>query len=95
MSRFRLTLAAEEDVADIAEYLSERSRAAAENVLEEIEGACRLLGEHPGVGRHRDEIGHGVMSFPIGSYVSFYEDDQSGAVILRILHGHRDIPNAF
>jgi toxin ParE1/3/4 len=92
---FQLTLAAEEDLFEIETYLSAQREHAAETVLDDIEATCRLLGEHPGVGRHRDELGPGVMSFPVGSYVVFDADPGGAVVILRILHGHRDIPNVF
>lgn len=97
MKPFQLTPAAEEDVIEIDTYLSEHAGTAADRVLDGIEATCRLLGEHPGVGRHRDELGPGVMSFPASSYVVFYteDQDQSAVMILRILHGHRDIPTVF
>lgn len=95
MNRFQLTLAAEQDLAEIEAYLDERSETAAEAVIGDIEATCVLLGEHPGVGRHRDELGPGVMSFPSGSYVVFYTEQDDRVMILRILHGHRDIPAAF
>lgn len=95
MRSFQLTLAAEEDLLEIELYLTERSEMATDTFLGDIEAACRLLGEHPGVGRHRDELRAGVMSFPVGSYVVFYTAEDQAVVILRILHGHRDIPSVF
>ncbi|XWV17860.1 MAG: type II toxin-antitoxin system RelE/ParE family toxin [Gemmatimonas sp.] len=42
-------------------------------------------------------MGLGVMNFPVGSYVIFYQDrDAEGrSYIPRILHGRRDIPCVF
>jgi toxin ParE1/3/4 len=91
----RFTLAAEKDLVEIETYLFDQSETAAERVLDDIEATCRLLETHPGAGRHREELGLGVLSFPVGSYVIFYTESTSAVVILRILHGHRDIPTVF
>lgn len=95
MKPFLLTLAAEQDLLEIDAYLAERSDSAADAVLGDIEATCHLLSEHPGAGRHRDELGPGVMSFPTGSYVVFYTEQERVVVVLRVLHGHRDIPAVF
>ena len=95
MKPFQLTLAAEQDLSEIATYLDARSETAADTVLGDIEATCELLGEHPGVGRHRDELGPGVMSVPTGRYVIFYTEQDDAVVILRVLHGHRDITTSF
>lgn len=95
MKPYRFTDAAEQDLLEIEDYLAERSDTAADTVLDDIEATCRLVGEHPGVGRARDELGPGVMSFPVGSYVVFYTEQDDAVVIVRVLHGRRDIPNVF
>ncbi|MEJ7813327.1 MAG: type II toxin-antitoxin system RelE/ParE family toxin [Gemmatimonadaceae bacterium] len=64
-------------------------------VIDDIEGACRLLADHPGVGRDHPETAAGVTSFPVGSYVIFYTPLADGVGIARVLHGHRDLPPAF
>lgn len=93
---YRLSDAATDDLGEIDAHIAAQNPSAVDAVLDDIEAICQLLGEHPGVGRHRDELGPGVMSFPAGAYVIFYQEGEAGRVdILRILHGRRDIPTAF
>jgi toxin ParE1/3/4 len=56
-----------------------------------------LLSEFPGLGPSREELGHGVRSFPVGSYVIFYRalSEGDGIALLRIVHGARDLRRLF
>lgn len=45
----------------------------------------------PNSGRLRPELGHGVRSFPIVPFVVFHRVDGKNVVVLRVLHGRRDI----
>lgn len=45
----------------------------------------------PESGRLRAEFGEGVRTFPILPYVAFYRVEARRIVILRVLHGHRDL----
>ncbi len=96
MNKYRLAFAAERDLEEIEAYIAKDSRAAAEEVINNIESTCQLLADYPGVGSQRNEIERGVMSFPIGSYLIYYrvgEDDVVG--IARIIHSSRDTGPAF
>jgi len=92
---FLLSPAAAQDLEEIEEYIAHERPSAVRGVLDALEAACQLVADYPGVGRARDEIDEGVMSFPMGSYVLFYygHDDPFG--IARILHGSRDLATAF
>ncbi len=76
-------------------YVSKRNPRAAAELIDTVEAACMLLATHPGVGRVRDEIAPGILSWPVGSYVIFYRSDPQPVVIARVLHGSRDLPVAF
>jgi toxin ParE1/3/4 len=47
------------------------------------------------MGRPRDELGAGVRSVVVGRYVVFYRFTDTELVVLRIIHGSRDIPSEF
>jgi len=67
--RLLLSPAAEQDLEEIEAYIATENPSAVEGVLDSLEAGCQLVADHPGVGRDRDEIENGVLSFPIGSYV--------------------------
>jgi toxin ParE1/3/4 len=54
-----------------------------------------FLSTHPYAGRARDELQPGLRSFPVGQYVIFYRVVSSDALILRVMHGRRDIDATF
>jgi len=92
---FLLSPAAAQDLAEIEAFIASERPSAVDGVLDALEAACQLVAEYPGVGRARDEIDDGVMSFPMGSYVLFYHADEDSVSIARILHGSRDLATTF
>ena len=95
MKSYELSPAAIQDLEEIEAHLASERPSAVAGVLDAIESACKLVAEYPGVGRSREEVDEGVMSFPIGSYIIFYYLDDDPFGIARILHGSRDLPTAF
>ena len=95
MKPFLLSPAAAQDLAEIAAYIASERPGAVDGVLDALETACQLVAKYPGVGRPRNEIDDGVMSFPTGPYVLFYYADEDSVGIARILHGSRDLATAF
>jgi toxin ParE1/3/4 len=51
----------------------------------------RLIARNPRVGKLRTELGSQIRSFPVLPYVVFYQIESRRVVIVRILHGRRDI----
>ena len=47
------------------------------------------------MGRARDELAPELRSFPFERYVIFYEPLQDGIVVVRLMHGARDIETEF
>ncbi len=95
MKSYQLSPAAVHDLEEIEAHIASERPTAVSGVLDAIESACELVAKYPGVGRSREEVDEGVMSFPIGSYVIFYYRDDDPFGISRILHGSRDLPAAF
>jgi len=61
-------------------------------VLELLVGAFELLAEAPGAGRIREDLGSVTLRcWAITPFVVFYEAEQLPIVILRVLHGMRDL----
>jgi len=50
-----------------------------------------MLAEQPDAGRDRSELGDGLRSFPVGSYVVFYRHTATTLTVFRILHSARHI----
>ncbi len=95
MKAYQLSPAAIQDLIEIEAHIAAERPSAVEGVLDAIESACELVAEYPNVGRSREEVDAGVLSFPIGAYVIFYYVDDDRCGIARILHGSRDLPVAF
>jgi plasmid stabilization system protein ParE len=57
-----------------------------------------MLGSFPRIGRSREEdLGPGYRSLAVGEYVIVYcvEDEDEDALILRVVHGRRDLEALF
>jgi toxin ParE1/3/4 len=90
---FFLSEAAKEDLAHIWRYHAEHA------TIEIADGLVDRLGEtigrtiqrFPNSGRSRQELGRGVRSHPILPFVVFYRTHNRRVLVLRVLHGNRDI----
>jgi toxin ParE1/3/4 len=92
MSRIRVSSAAAADLDDIWLYAAEqRSEDVADRLIDSIVGRFAVLARMPRLGRRRPEIIPGLRSFPVGNYVIYYTAHKSRVVILRVLHGARDV----
>ena len=77
------------DLSSIADYLVERSPAAAANVLGAIKSSVDTLSFFPQIGRLVDDVGHRrvpVLHYP---YVIFYRVAGKELLILHIRHTSR------
>lgn len=91
MARFDLTGEAEADLAGIADYTAVRwGKAQAQKYLDVVEARLKQLAKQPLLGRVRDNLAPGLLSFPIESHVAFYLRAEFGIVVLRILHKRQD-----
>ena len=82
---------AEIDLAEILDYLDERSPQTAERLATAIDDRSKLLSQLPLLGRTREELGPGLRSIVVEQYVLFYRVTATAVQVLRILHGARDI----
>lgn len=63
---------------------------AADVYVEKIRDLCELIASQPEMGVVRDDVANDVRSFPVDSYVIYYEDDGSSLRILRVWHSSQD-----
>ncbi|MCY2925427.1 MAG: type II toxin-antitoxin system RelE/ParE family toxin [Planctomycetota bacterium] len=95
MPQVLTTAKAEEDLLEIWSYIAADNIGAADKLLEEVGAACERLAANPGAGRLREELAPALRSVPVGNYVIFYRPVEEGIVVIRVLHGARDIPSLF
>ena len=95
MTRVLWTPAAETDLDDIWLAIARDRPDAADHLLDRIAEVGAALAEHPRMGLARPELMAGLRSFPVGGYVLFYLVREPDIVIVRVLHGRRDVPGVF
>lgn len=95
MSRYRLSGTAQQDLREIAAYVARDSRSRALRLVDALLARLPMLADNPGMGRGRPELGHGIRSFPVSSYLIFYRETLDGVEIVRVVHGARDIEDLF
>ncbi len=72
------------------------SFASAERLVATITERFYLLSQYPYLGRSRElDLGAGRRSHVVGGYVIIYRIDNGDVLILRVLHGRRDIEALF
>jgi toxin ParE1/3/4 len=92
MARVQLSALARQDVRDILADLSERAGSAvARRYGADFKRIYRSLAQFPAGGSPRRSLGPDVRVKIVYPYVVFYENAADTVMILRILHGHRDI----
>jgi toxin ParE1/3/4 len=85
------TAQAEEDLIEIWGYVALHNERAADRLLDRFEARWRLLATQPYSGMARDDIAQGVRHLVTGEYLTFYRVSDDAVVILRVIHGRRDI----
>lgn len=92
-SEVRLQAAAENDLAEIIEFIAAESPPAASALLDRFEKAFATLGEHPRSGRVPEDaelIGLGYRYLVVENYLVFYVVTPGVVMVRRIIHGARD-----
>ncbi len=83
------------DLTEIALRIAEQNPDAADRWLDLIDEKAQALSRMPEMGSKRYDLAPGLRSFAVGNYVIFYRPASNGILIIRVLHGARDIPAIF
>ncbi len=81
----------EADLDSIWSFIAADNVRAADRLLDRIGKVFEMLAYTPLAGRERPELGRGLRSFAVGSYVIFYVAGSDGVEIVRVLNGRQDI----
>lgn len=91
----RFTQLAEQDLESIADYIAADNPRRATTFVQELRHQCKRIALNPPGYRLRPELGEGIRSCVHGHYVIFFEASASDVIVVRILHGARDLPAQF
>jgi toxin ParE1/3/4 len=94
----RVSLRAIADLDEIWDYVATESGSheIARGLIASISKRFLLLAEQPYAGRNRDrDFGPGSRSFPVREYVIVYSVEDRDVLILRVVHGRRDLERLF
>ncbi|MGC2128500.1 MAG: type II toxin-antitoxin system RelE/ParE family toxin [Candidatus Aquilonibacter sp.] len=94
----RVAPRAEADLDDIWYYVARASGSIeiANRLIDTITDRFVALASFPYIGRARDEdLGAGCRTVPVGEYVIVYCVENDNVLILRVVHGRRDLETLF
>jgi toxin ParE1/3/4 len=87
-----LTDEAKNDLAEIWATITEaRDERTANRMNRRILASCRSKAQFPETGQSREEIAPGLRSTVVRPYVDFFRPEGETILVLRILHGRRDV----
>lgn len=95
MARLIITAHARADLQEIHSHIARDNPGAARRFVTRLRSKARQLAETPGMGRIREDLRPHLFSFPVGQYVLFYREQPGGIVLVRVIHGSRDLPALF
>ena len=96
MVEVRLTSHAEADLAGIADYSIETfGIEQARRYRDDLDACFRTIAGNPRLGRSAEVLSHGLRRIEHRSHVVFYLVDESGILIVRILHSSMDSARHF
>lgn len=89
--KVRLTASAANDLRQINAYIAADSPERARQFVHRIMQACRGLADAPSRGRAMPALGPRVRVLAYGSYLILYQVGLREVVVLRVVHGMRDL----
>jgi toxin ParE1/3/4 len=90
-----VSLRAEQDLADIIDYISRDNPIRALSFADELEAYFLKIGERPNSFSPRPEWGAEKRSAVYGRYVIIFKTNDDHIEILRVAHGARDLDDMF
>ena len=93
--RLLITPLAAHDLEEIGDYIARDNPLHAARFIADLRAQCEKICLNPAGYRRRSELSDNLRSCAHGNYVIFFESTTDQVTIVRILHGARDIPQAF
>ena len=91
MPEYRLSLSADADIAEIADYtIKTFGIGQAHRYRDGLERTFQMLAKYPKRGRNAAQFAPGLRRWEYESHVIFYVPDEQGVLIARVLHNHMD-----
>ena len=63
--------------------------------IKKIEHTLQTLSRQPEMGRARPELRADLRSLPANPYILFYQPIDDGILLIRVIHGRRDLDTIF
>ncbi|MEQ8790196.1 MAG: type II toxin-antitoxin system RelE/ParE family toxin [Pirellulaceae bacterium] len=100
MAKATRSAQAQDDIDDLADYIAEENPTAARQFLDAVERTIQLLTATPELGGvfplpGRPQLRAHRISPRFRNYIVFYESNDDGVLIVRVIHGRRDLTTAF
>ncbi|MDO8631804.1 MAG: type II toxin-antitoxin system RelE/ParE family toxin [Phycisphaerales bacterium] len=90
--RLRLSHRADADLDAIWTYIAKDNPKAADRVERDLHTTMQMLSEHPGIGHIRPDVPRpGYRFWRIYSFLIVYRIEADDLIVVRVLHGSRDI----
>jgi len=91
LSGYSLGEQAKQDIDEIWSYIAEDNETAADRVVDSLFRQFEILAANPRIGRRRQEFRLDYRSIACDEYVIFYRVGDPDLLIVRILHGRRNL----
>ena len=88
----RYSAGARDDLKEIAGFIAKDKPSAARQWVEKIREKCRLVAKHPDIGDDRPDLGEGIRSTYVGSYIIYFREKDSTLEIVRVVRGDLEFP---
>lgn len=85
------TVAAQEDLIEIWNYLAANSERAAARILQRIGDMTAVLAERPEIGRTWADLADDLRGFPVEGYMIFYRVEGKVLLVARVVSHYRDV----
>ena len=89
------TAAAQADLREIHGYVAADSPFRADELIRRVERTARLIHSSPSIGKRCSHLAEDLHAFPLDRYILFYLIVDAQIVMVRVLHGARDIEHLF
>lgn len=93
MARVQKSSRAETDLIAIADHIAADNLDAALRWIDEIDQTFSLLARNPYLGEEITAFQPGTRRQTFGKYLIFYQPTEEGILVVRVLHGSRQIEN--